>query len=74
MSEEHKQITIDRIDMGTGWVCFQPGDQPPPPDQMPGYLNHDFYNWLQRNPEFRVRAVLPIVEKGNTVLLHVWFD
>ena len=48
--------------------------QPPNPDQLPGYLNHSFYTWLQRNPEFTVRAVLPIVENGNTVLLHVWFD
>lgn len=38
------------------------------------YLNQHFYNWLQRNPEFNVRAVLPIVENGNTVLIHVWFD
>lgn len=72
MSEE--QVTIDRIEMGTGWACFQPGEQPPNPDQLPGYLNHSFCTWLQRNPKFTVRAVLPIVENGNTVLLHVWFD
>jgi hypothetical protein len=74
MSEEHEQVTIDRIEMGNGWVCFQPGEKPPSPDQLPGLLNDCFYTWLQRNPEFNVRALLPIVEDGQTVLLHVWFD
>ncbi len=73
MSEEIK-VTIDRVDMGTGWVCFQAGDKPPPPDQLPAFLNQTLYTWLKRNPEFRLRAVLPIVEGGNTVLIHVWFD
>ena len=68
------EVTIDRIDMGTGWVCFQAGDKPPPPDRLPGYLNHTLHTWLQRNPEFTMRAVLPIVENGNTVVIHVWFD
>ena len=55
------QITIDRIEMGTGWVCFQPGEKPSSPEKLAGYLNHNFYTWLQRNPEFKVRATLPIV-------------
>jgi hypothetical protein len=68
------QITIDRLDMGTGWVCFEAGEKPPPPGELPRYLNHMFYTWLQRHPEFTVRATLPVVENGNMVVLHVWFD
>lgn len=68
------QVTIDRIDMGTGWVCFQAGEKPPPPERLPVYLNETFYTWLKRNPEFTVRATLPIVQNGNTVAIHVWFD
>ena len=68
------QVTIDRIEMGTGWVCFQAGEMEPDPDQLPGYLNHAFYSWLQRNPEFKVRTALPVVASGNTVAIHVWFD
>lgn len=74
MQEQPAQFTIDRLEMGTGWVCFQPGDHPPPPDQLPGYLNQAFYTWLERNPDFRVRSVLPITQDGQTVLIHVWFE
>jgi len=73
MSEEN-QITIDRIEMGIGWACFQAGKKKPPADKLPGYLHHAFYTWLQRNQEFTVRAALPIIEQGNTVAIHVWFD
>lgn len=73
MSEE-TQVTIDRIEMGTGWVCFQAGEKPPAAEYLPGFLNDAFYTWLQRNPGFQIRATLPVVEKGNTVLIHVWFE
>ena len=71
---ERTQYTIDRVEMGSGWACFQAGENPPPLEMLPGYLNHTFYSWLQRNPEFQVRTTLPIVENGNTVAIHVWFD
>jgi hypothetical protein len=60
--------------MGTGWVCFQIGESPPPAERLPSFLNNTFYTWLQRNPEFKVQATLPIVERGNTVAIHVWFE
>ena len=68
------QVTIDRVDMGTGWVCFQPGEQPPANEDLPRYLNHAICTWLQRNPEFSVRATLPIAENGYMVAVHIWFD
>ena len=73
MTDDTK-VTIDRIDMGTGWVCFQPGKNSPPPEHLPALLNRSVCTWLKRNPEFTVRTVLPIVERGNTVAIHVWFD
>jgi len=74
MTDDESQITIDRMEMGTGWVCFQTGDNPPSLEELPAYLNQAFYSWLQRNPEFKVQTVLPIVESGNTVAIHVWFE
>ncbi|MHB0956867.1 MAG: hypothetical protein ACYC0X_13095 [Pirellulaceae bacterium] len=68
------EFTIDRIDLGTGWVCFQAGDNAPPPDRLPGYLSQTLCTWLQRNPKFVVRATLPIMVAGSTVAVHVWFD
>ena len=78
MSEENqtseKQFTIDRVEMGTGWVCFEGGENPPPPDQLPMYLHDALENWLRTNSEFKVRSVLPIVVKGNTIAINIWFD
>ena len=74
MPNEASQITIDHVEMGTGWVCFQAGEQSQSPDRLPGYLNHTFTTWLRRNPEFKVRSTLPIAGNGNTVAIHVWLD
>jgi len=74
MTDDDSQITIDRMEMGTGWVCFQAGENPPPLEELPVFLNQTFCSWLQRNPEFNVKTVLPIVESGNTVANHVWFE
>lgn len=73
MSEEN-EISIDRIELGPGWACFRAGQKNPAPELLPTYLNHVFFSWLQRNQEFTVRATLPIVENGNTVAIHVWYD
>ena len=72
--ENENQITIDRIEMGTGWVCFQGGETPPSPDQLPLFLNDAVANWLGNNSEFKVRTVFPLVVNGNTVAINVWFD
>lgn len=58
--------------MGTGWVCFQAGAPAPAPNVLPELLNHAITTWLQRNVEFRVKAVLPVIVEGNTVAVHVW--
>lgn len=68
------RVTIDRVDIGEGYVCFQAGQNPPQPDELPFYLHRTLHDWLRRNLEFRVRAALPIVANGQTVALHVWFD
>jgi hypothetical protein len=73
-TDNENQITIDRIEMGTGWVCFQGGETPPSPDQLPFFLNDALAAWLRNNPEFKVRTTLPIVVEGNTVAINVWFD
>lgn len=72
--ESENQITIDRVEMETGWVCFQGGETPPAPDQLPLILNDAVSNWLKNHPEFKVRAMLPIVVQGNTQAINIWFD
>jgi len=71
---DDNKITIDRIELGTGWVCFQGGETPPEPDQLPWFLNDAITTWINRNPEFKIRTMLPIVVGGNTVAVNIWFD
>ena len=73
-ADNENEITIDRMEMGTGWVCFQGGENPPAPDQLPYILNDALSNWLRSNSEFKIRSVLPIVVEGNTTVINVWFD
>lgn len=73
MSEDN-EISIDRVELGSGWACFRAGKKSPAPELLPTYLNHVLFTWLQRHEEFTVRATLPIVENGNTVAIHVWYD
>ncbi len=68
------RITIDRVELGTGWVCFQGGETPPSPDQLSFFLNDALTTWLRNNSEFKVRTILPLVVKGNTIAINVWFD
>lgn len=64
-----------RAELGDGWCIFtaDPSD-PPSPDLLPIALGQALSRWLRTSPEVRVRAVLPIVEDGNTTVLHVWYD
>jgi hypothetical protein len=72
--EQENQITIDRVEMGIGWVCFEGGETPPPPDQLPLYLNDAIANWLRSNSEFKVTTTMPLVVNGNTVAINIWFE
>jgi hypothetical protein len=68
------QVIIERVEMGTGWVCFRPGAKTPNADRLPGYLNRTLCIWLKQNPGLSVRAAIPIMENGNTIAIHIWFD
>ena len=72
MAEE--RYVIERRDITPGWSYFTPGDPPPPADRVPAFLNLDVIRWLKENKQIRVRATLPMVENGNTVAIHVWYD
>lgn len=43
-------------------------------ERIPELLSRTLADWLQRHSAIRVRATLPIVEDGFTVIVHVWFD
>lgn len=43
-------------------------------ERLPILLSKTLFHWMSKNPQFRVRNTLPIVEDGYTVAIHVWFD
>ncbi len=72
---EDKKLIISRVEMGVGWVLLVPSQEgPPEPEQTPTLLHRTLCKWLKQNPHLRVRATVPIVEQGNTMAIHVWFD
>ena len=72
MTEERYEMV--RRTLAPGWVYFTPGDPPPPPARVPAFLNLDLIQWLKENKQVKIRATLPMVENGNTVAIHVWYD
>ena len=74
---EEQQVVITRTDKGsgTGWVVFQAcPDQPPPREETFMFLDSSVAQWLRQNPNIKVREMLGLVQDGNTVNVHAWFD
>jgi hypothetical protein len=65
---------VDRIDVATGCVLFLASGTPPKPKDLPLHLSKAVTAWQKQTPTLTVRATLPIVRKGNTIAVHVWFD
>ena len=42
--------------------------------QVPAALNEIMSDWLKKRTNLHVRTTLPIVEDGNTVAIHIWFE
>jgi hypothetical protein len=69
------KIEIGVVALSDGWVMFQAGITPTTDmTQVPTALNEIMSNWLKERTNLHVRAALPIVEDGNTVAIHVWFE
>ncbi|HWE36576.1 MAG TPA: hypothetical protein VG406_08420 [Isosphaeraceae bacterium] len=43
-------------------------------ERLPALLDRTLTYWLADRPSLRVRTVLPVVEDGFTVAIHVWYD
>ena len=72
---EEQTVAVTRLEMGTGWVLFLPNpDRPPPPEVLPAVLHGSVADWVRRNSIISVREMLPLVQNGNTVGIHAWFD
>lgn len=57
-----------------GYLIICPDHKQGIPKGVSVYLTHAFHEWVVKNPQLRVRASLGIVEDGQTVMIHVWYD
>lgn len=58
-----------------GHVIFCADDESPPPaEDLPGTLGLALQDWMGENPLVVVRASLPIVQHGQTIAIHLWYD
>lgn len=71
---EPEKEAIERLDVDTGRAVFRPSGTPTQPENLPLYLSKTIAAWLNQTPSLTVRATLPIVQNGNTVAVHVWFE
>lgn len=68
-------LTIDVTPAAPGYVVVAPrAGQGILPDATPVLLSCALRDWILERPSVSVRATLPIVQLGQTVAIHVWFD
>jgi hypothetical protein len=57
-----------------GYVIITPDRIDKLAEHTPVYLSQALESWQKQNPRCRVRCALPIVENGQTIAIHVWYD
>ena len=55
-------------------VFYADDDHPPPAAELPTVLGHALQDWMGENPDVVVRSSLPIVQNGQTIAIHLWYD
>jgi hypothetical protein len=70
----HGKGIVQRTPIRNGHVVYHAGNPPPPEELMGLALEQNLRKDLIENPSVRVRAVLPIVQEGNTLMIHLWYD
>lgn len=66
-------ITVNMSDRG-GWVVIYPGSLESLPPQMPIVLSRAMEEWFSELPHLRLRSAMSIVQEGNTVMIHAFYE
>ncbi len=70
----HDRGRVDRIPLGAGHVVYTPGNPPPQETEVPLALEQVLLNDLKEHPEVRILAILPLIQNGNTIRIHLWYE
>ncbi len=70
MSEPRFNIIVKDMN---GWVRVYLGSGETT-GEAAQFLSGSLANWMQLNPDLRVRLIVPISSNGDTAELHAWYD
>lgn len=68
-----QHVQVHQVDMG-GWLRVFTDAQARDTVELPIYLSFGVTQWFRARPQFRLRCVVPIAKRGDTVELHAWYD
>lgn len=57
-----------------GWLVVYPARRADLPEDLPVHLSRVMEKWFHERPHLRIRSALPIVQNGNTVVIHVFYE
>lgn len=67
------QVQITLTDKG-GWLVIYPAQLHSLPHELPIFLSRALEDWFRERPHLRLRSACPIVQDGNTVVIHAFYD
>src|SRR5262245_39812619 len=70
----HGKVIIQVTDKGPGYVIICPEKIDVIAEGTPVFISRTVESWLADRPGARVRCALPIVQDGQTIAVHLWFD
>jgi len=67
------KTVINFLERGN-YILISPRNATNLPANIAIIVNRAFLDWMKKHPGIRIRAVLPIMQDGQTTALHVWYD
>jgi len=69
----NSKTTIDFVER-PNYVLICPHDLTALPANIAVIINNAFLDWMQKHAGIRIREILPLIQDGQTIALHVWYD
>jgi hypothetical protein len=67
------KFQINVTDKG-GWIVIYPAQPHSLPTDLPVHLSRTMEQWFIERPHLRIRSAVPIVQDGNTIIIHAFYD
>ncbi len=67
------KVNVHTQDMG-GWVRVFTDEPALAPADLPVLLSLTLTEWFRKRPQLRPYQIVPIMQGGDTVELHAWYE